>query len=95
MMGNSSQDSALAEASGSGDAAEDVLLPDSSSDAAEASSGSIKQTSENPDTTDADRGSCYGCYTGGKSCDAVRCIGEQYLCTAWNIFRTGNTAVKQ
>lgn len=47
MMGNSSQDSALAEASGSGDAAEDVLLPDSSSDAAEASSGSIKQTLDN------------------------------------------------
>lgn len=49
MMGNSSQDSdsTLAEASGSGDAAEDVLLPDSSSDAAEASSGSIKQTLDN------------------------------------------------
>lgn len=47
IVGNSSQDSALAEASGSGDAAEDVLLPDSSSDAAEASSGSIKQTLDN------------------------------------------------
>ena len=47
IVGNSSQDSALAEASGSGDAAEDVLLPDSSSDAAEASSGSIKQTVDN------------------------------------------------
>lgn len=47
IVGNSSQDSALAEASGSGDAAEDVLLPDSSSDVAEASSGSIKQTLDN------------------------------------------------
>lgn len=47
IVGNSSQDSALAEASGLGDAAEDVLLPDSSSDAAEASSGSIKQTLDN------------------------------------------------
>lgn len=47
IVGNSSQDSALAEASGSGDAAEDVLLPDSSSDAAETSSGSIKQTLDN------------------------------------------------
>lgn len=47
IVGNSPQDSALAEASGSGDAAEDVLLPDSSSDAAEASSGSIKQTLDN------------------------------------------------
>lgn len=49
IVGNPTQDSdsTVAEASGSGDAAEDVLLPDSSSDAAEASSGSIKQTLDN------------------------------------------------
>ena len=47
MIGNSSQDSTVADASGTGDAASDALLPDSSSDAAEASSGSIKQTLDN------------------------------------------------
>ena len=49
IVGNPTQDSdsTVAEASGSGDAAEDVLLPDSSSDTAEASSGSIKQTLDN------------------------------------------------
>ena len=47
MIGNSSQESTVAEASGTGDGASDALLPDNSSDVAEASSGSIKQTLDN------------------------------------------------
>lgn len=46
MIGNSSQDSATADASGTGDEASDALLQDSSSDTAEATSGSIKQTGD-------------------------------------------------